>query len=287
MLFSLVGALLVLNLFFVAVPKIVVPLATRGYDGADPFYQSRFERYLWRYSSALPLGILYFGLALALLVVSVVCSVKGDKWARLGYFCIFLMLVLWVVVMPAFSRAREKPVIYLYPETRREVNVRLLYDGTLLHTYPLYSQEGWDVMAEPSGKLVDLRTGRTHYCLFWEGEDRHRWALDEGFVVEGKNAAAFLESALSELGLSEREANEFIIYWLPRMEKNRYNVVHFASDEYKRRVPIQITPKPDTSIRVFMVFKPVDRPVDIPPQKLKRVERRGFTVVEWGGTELH
>ena len=155
-----------------------------------------------------------------------------------------------------------------------------------MHTYPEYSEEGWDVIAKPSGELIDLRTGRKHYCLFWEGMDSHKYGIEEGFLVEGGDTAAFLESALSILGLSEREANEFIIYWLPRMKRNRFNLISFPTDEYSRSAVLDITPRPDTLVRVFMVFKAVDRPVSIEPQRLKEVERRGFTVVEWGGTEL-
>ena len=35
-----------------------------------------------------------------------------------------------------------------------------------------------------------------------------------------------------------------------------------------------------------MVYKPVNKYVDIEEQTLNTPERRGFTVVEWGGTEI-
>ena len=43
------------------------------------------------------------------------------------------------------------------------------------------------------------------------------------------------------------------------------------------------TPAPDTVIRVFMTYKPLDAPVQIQPQTLTAPERSGFTVIEWGG----
>ena len=49
---------------------------------------------------------------------------------------------------------------------------------------------------------------------------------------------------------------------------------------------LEISPVPDTLIRVFMTFKPLDQPVDIEPQTLTAPERTGFTVVEWGGSEV-
>ena len=35
-----------------------------------------------------------------------------------------------------------------------------------------------------------------------------------------------------------------------------------------------------------MIFKGLDNPIDIEQQKLETPERKGFTVVEWGGTEI-
>ena len=77
-----------------------------------------------------------------------------------------------------------------------------------------------------------------------------------------------------------------MIYWLARMEKNRFNRVHFATDEYNQRVPLEISSAPDTVVRVLSVFKALNKPMEIEAQELIRTERRGFTVVEWGGTEL-
>ena len=36
---------------------------------------------------------------------------------------------------------------------------------------------------------------------------------------------------LAKLGLTERESEEFIIYWLPKLEKNKYNYIRFATKE--------------------------------------------------------
>ena len=35
-----------------------------------------------------------------------------------------------------------------------------------------------------------------------------------------------------------------------------------------------------------MAYKAVDRPVEIKAPEVKGFERRGFTVVEWGGAEV-
>ncbi len=222
-----------------------------------------------------------------LLLFSFAAAIGGYwKIVRWVLVCLGAWAAFFVLFAPFLARAREKPVIYLYPTTEQLVNVRLSYDGQLLHAYPDYPPEAWQVIAKPSGELVNAQTGRSHYCLFWEGIDNHEYRLNEGFVVAGKDTACFLELTLATLGLSEREANEFIIYWLPRLERNAFNVISFPSEEYSHYARLQITPTPDTLIRVFMVFKPVAAPIDISPPTLKPITRHGFTVVEWGGTEL-
>ena len=107
-----------------------------------------------------------------------------------------------------------------------------------------------------------------------------------GFCVAGVDTAAFLEGALADLGLTEKEANEFIIYWLPKMEGNAYNLISFQQEAYTDSAVLTIDPAPDTLIRVFMAWQGLDEPVEVQPQSLTAPERVGFTAVEWGGTEV-
>ena len=179
----------------------------------------------------------------------------------------------------------EKPVIYLYPETPIEVSVKLTVDGVLTCTYPAYDK-GWDkFVAHPDGTLV-FPDGKQYYCLYWEGIQNMDCDFSKGFCVKGSDTAAFLEWALSAQGLTPREANEFIIYWLPRMEQNPYNVISFQTDAYTEGAVLEITPNPDSLLRVFMAYYPSDEAVEIEAQEFTSFERVGFAVVEWGGCEL-
>ena len=83
-----------------------------------------------------------------------------------------------------------------------------------------------------------------------------------------------------------RTANEFLIYWLPRMEDHPYNLIAFQTDSYTSAAGLTISPSPDTLIRVFMAWKGLEQQVEIPAQQLESVERKGFTAVEWGGAEI-
>jgi hypothetical protein len=181
-----------------------------------------------------------------------------------------------------------KPLIYLYPEEKTEISVALNYNGKLLHTYPSYPTAGWKVTAEPDGTLWDEK-GMEYYGLFWEGEPNTTLTANDGFVVAGKETAAFLEEKLAYLGLNRREANEFIMFWLPRMENNPYNLIHFSGLDYEKSAELIITPKPETTIRVMMLTQPLSEKILFPLQDLTSLKktRKGFTVVEWGGSVVN
>ena len=182
--------------------------------------------------------------------------------------------------------AARKPVIYLYPEETMDISAELEYEGDLTVTYPAYNN-GWKVTAEPDGTLTNHADGREYSYLFWEGEGYGEMDFSEGFVVKGEDTVSFLQDKLSAMGMTPKEYNEFIVYWLPYMQDNAYNLISFQWENYEESAKLNITPEPDHMLRVFMAFKAIDKPVVVPEQKLPVLEREGFTVVEWGGTEVH
>lgn len=182
------------------------------------------------------------------------------------------------------TTAPEKPVIYLYPTEKTEVSVKLDVDGKLTCTYPDYG-DGWNVTACPDGKIINHADGREYSYLFWEGESNAEWDMSEGYVVKGEETAEFLQEILAEMGLTPREYNEFIVYWLPRMQNNKYNLVTFQQDVYTEAAKLNISPAPDSLLRIFMVYKPLEEPIEITAPEIENFQRKGFTVVEWGGTE--
>jgi len=178
-----------------------------------------------------------------------------------------------------------KPMIYIYPEEKTNVSVKVGYPELLTTTYPKY-EDKWEVTAYPDGTLVD-NNGRSYYGLYWEGKNSITNPFKDGFVVEKDSLIPFFEEKLSVLGLTEKEANEFIVYWLPKLEKNEYNLIRFEEQKViNEQMPLEINPKPDTLIRVLMEYKPADKDTTIKEQKLERNKRSGYSVIEWGGTEI-
>ena len=180
-----------------------------------------------------------------------------------------------------------KPVIYLYPEQEADVHVELeLTESELNTTYPKYNN-GWDVTAYPDGTLLNNADGSHHRYLFWDAVNcRTRFDFSKGFCVAGSDTESFLKEKLTYMGLNEQEMNEFIVYWLPLMEHNAYNLISFQGDAYTNSAKLKITPTPDSECRVFMAYVPLENAVAIEPQQLETFERKGFSVVEWGGAEV-
>lgn len=181
----------------------------------------------------------------------------------------------------------DKPIIYLYPTEDIELSIKLGNEDKITCSYPQYTT-GWNILAKTSSDLIDLNTNKTLYALYYESEAVYDFDVqDDGFIIKGTDSAQFLEEKLKILGLTEREAEEFIIYWLPKLQDNEYNYIRFAtSEEINQNMPLEFSIQPDTLIRVLMTYKGLNKTINVEEQHLETPERTGFVAVEWGGTEI-
>ncbi len=215
---------------------------------------------------------------------TVTCDQFGDPYES-EYNKIIKKVVCSGVTQPEDDEpVYKKPVIYLYPEKTTEVFVRLDFDGYFTETIPPY-RDGWRVVASPDGQLI-ADDGRIYPYLFWEGVPNSGLTITEGFCIAGSQTRVFLEKILPEIGLSKNECAEFISFWLPHMENNEYNLIQFCGEEYLEAARLEVTPAPDSVLRVFMAYRSSDEYVSLPEQTFTPFVRTGFTVVEWGGTCL-
>ena len=203
----------------------------------------------------------------------------------LSLLCFLLFGLPEILESKSPSKA-DKPVIYLYPEEKTDVQVKLDYDGNIICTYPEY-KNGWSVTAHPDGTIIDKETGKEYSYLFWEGIAETEYDFSRGYVVKGENTADFLQDTLAKMGLTPKEYNEFIVYWLPKMQNNEYNFITFQNEAYTNSAKLIVTPEPDSVLRIFMTFEAIDKPFDIEPPEIVPFKRHGFCLVEWGGTEIN
>lgn len=176
-----------------------------------------------------------------------------------------------------------KPVIYLYPEEEMTVYVNVEPTDGISVSEPAIGG-GWNVVASPDGKLVNVADGVVYPYLFWEGFAANFETPSEGFVVAKNEVSAFFDEKLSYMGLSAKEIADFKEFWIPRLsEKNFYFITFVPQSTFDAYAPLSVVPAPDTVIRVFFDYKGLDSSVSVPAQTLVKGERKGFTVIEWGG----
>jgi hypothetical protein len=239
------------------------------------------------------LVLLTMSLNIILLFCYAIYIRKYDK--RKSNSLVLTSIAILILLLMAFGISQfkiEKPVIYLYPPNAQDVSVQLNYKGKLIADYPDYdySINGWKVKAYPDGHLINYADNQEYSYIFWEGIPKNKIDINfsQGFVVKGSEIKKFLQTELKEIGLTPKEYNEFITYWYPRMKDNDYNLINFKINdtEYNSIAQLNITPKPDSILRVYMVYKPIRYMRNVAPQEFKGFDRSGFTVVEWGGTEI-
>jgi hypothetical protein len=181
----------------------------------------------------------------------------------------------------------DKPVIYVYPTHTESVHINLDLKGKLGFTYPTYD-EGWNFVADPDG-TIHMKDKKYSY-LFWEGateidNDEMNW--NDGFVVSKDSLVPFFEEKLTAMGLNAKEKDDYITYWVPRMQVNEKNYVHFLfNEDYDEYATMNVRPKPDNLFQVFMLWSKAATDMQPDAQTIPTFQREGFTVVEWGGGEI-
>ena len=102
-----------------------------------------------------------------------------------------------------------------------------------------------------------------------------------------------LEDMLGLLGLTDREAAEFITFWVPRIEQHERSLLTFAADQHSQVARYTFTDPgsgasivPDVFVRVYLLVGEVPDQ-EVPEQTLASAPpRTGLTAVEWGGSDL-
>jgi hypothetical protein len=177
-----------------------------------------------------------------------------------------------------------KPAVYLYPIKKEAVQVSINPIGKLLYSDPTYPKGGWNVTAYPDGRIYFNDTKFDY--LFYEAEiaDAKITLPNEGFVIDYNSLSVFLPDLVSRLGLNTKETKQFSEYWLKVLPKSSYYQIKIVKEEVLEKIsPLSVIPSPKTIIRVTLHFTPLDKKIDIVEPQISKLQRNGFTVVEWGG----
>lgn len=177
-----------------------------------------------------------------------------------------------------------KPAIYLYPMEKTNVHVQVKPAGFLTYTDPEYPDSGWQVTAYPNGKIIS--NGKDYEYLYYESkiEDSKIEKPTEGFVVAFNDLPGFYSEILPKLGLNKKETKDFKDYWEKALSKFPYYFVGLMSEASIEKIePLTVNPKPDSTIRVRIYFKALDKKISVKEPIIITPRRNGYTLVEWGG----
>lgn len=181
-----------------------------------------------------------------------------------------------------------KPAIYLYPETKIDISVKVVPNGKLTFTNPLYNN-GWSIQADSDGNLLNHVDNKLYDYLWWDSYTYKLSVPNEGYVIPKAEVSSFLDTKLGAMNLNKKEISQFKEYWVSKIqsEDSSYIFITFLfNTDVDQIAQLKISPRPDNVFRVFMLYKPVSNLYNISPLPIKSVNREGFVAVEWGGAKI-
>jgi hypothetical protein len=172
----------------------------------------------------------------------------------------------------------KKPAVYLYPEKEMNISVNVEVNGKLTFTEPEY-KNGWTVNVKPDGTIDNK-----YDYLFYEADLNKIELPEEGWVVEYTKIEKWFDEYLPQLGLIEKEIKQFKEYWMKDLKKaNYYEIKLLGNNFLEENMKLKIIPEPQTILRLNFFFKPLSVKKEIKSPEIYKIERKGFTVIEWGG----
>ncbi len=172
-----------------------------------------------------------------------------------------------------------KPNIYLYPEEKMDISLSLEFPqgGFVTKSIPEYG-DGWNVTVEPDGTI----NGEYGY-LFYEAQHPDFYQYKTGWTVKKDNLEKFFRENLARYGFKGKEVEDFIEWWIPRLNESCYDIYPQTADEIDKLIKINISKTPDSVQRLFYVIKKDDTCRDfLAKPEIKSFERKGFSLLEWG-----
>jgi hypothetical protein len=166
--------------------------------------------------------------------------------------------------------APKKPVIYFYSNTDLKVTTQLeLFNQSdkfsFLYPEPTSQTSGgnkieWKVQVKANQSLfLEEKSNMMFSELFWEANlFKSNYLIDfqrrDYDVISKANLIPYFEKILPILGLNDHERCQFINYWAPQMQEFKYSFVIFSQDYINRFSKLNVMPKPDLLLRVFMIW---------------------------------
>lgn len=174
----------------------------------------------------------------------------------------------------------RKPNIYIYPGENTQLTVKLTFPmgGEIVTSIPEYGT-GWNISVDQNG-LID----NTYSYLFYESIQPNIWQKDEGWIIEKMELETFFRDNMIEYGFEGQEIEDFIDYWIPRLDDFLYySVFPQTSEIIDNVIELEFSKQPDNMLRLFYVVKGYNQiQEELIEPTIDSFNREGYFVTEWG-----
>lgn len=173
----------------------------------------------------------------------------------------------------------DKPNIYLYPDSNIDISVELefLQGGEVIKSIPDYNNS-WCVSIDTLG-IIDNK----YDYLFYESIQPDVWQYETGWCIKKDSLNNFFYTNMKRCNFSEKEISDFTTYWIPRLTDSEYYKIYPQyNSQIDKVIQLNFSIQPDNIFRLFYGVIGSDDYVKIEEPQINKINRNGFTVVEWG-----
>lgn len=172
-----------------------------------------------------------------------------------------------------------KPNVYIYPTEPLQLQLEVTFPkgGQITKSVPEYGS-GWDVFVHPDG-LIDYR----YDYLFYESTQISQFQKMQGWCIASSELEQFFKSNMALYQFNENEINDFVKYWIPRLNYSDYYYIYPQTNSIiDEAIKLKFSVQPDNIIRLFYGIFPTDKYESLPAPSIPDFNREGFVVTEWG-----
>lgn len=173
-----------------------------------------------------------------------------------------------------------KPNIYIYPNEQILLTVKLDFPigGKIVTSIPEYGT-GWNISVDTNG-LID----NTYSYLFYESIQPDIWQNNSGWIIKIDHLESFFRKNMADYGFKGREIDDFIDYWIPRLDDYTFYSIYPQTDRLIDNViRLNFSKEPDNLLRLFYVIEGHNQLIGIIVEPtIDDFKRDGYFVAEWG-----
>lgn len=196
-----------------------------------------------------------------------------------------------------FASVVRKPVIAFRDfSTDTEITLSVDFSGNYKTIYPKETTRN-DQTISWTGKVFagnKFKIENKNYpYLFWDGllSPDLNFHFNEGYCIADKNVIEFFEDKCASFGLDSSLTADFITFWAPYLQENKYSLIRFLTEEECNQLAhLTIEPnntEPIQVVRFYMIFKAVDEMVNLPEPNLPVSKLNDNPkIFDWGGFQI-